>query len=80
MSYSEDPTQGLEHGTAAGEDPTGAGAADSTPDPTQGAPLAGRASEDPTQGVEVGEGAYEDPTLGEELGSVPGDDPMAPAT
>jgi hypothetical protein len=80
MSFSEDPTQGLERGAAAGEDPVGTGAADTTMDPTQGDDVVGPSSEDPTQGVERGETAYEDPTQGEELGSRPGEDPMAPAT
>ena len=36
MSFSEDPTQGTEQGAAAGEDPAGSGAADTTADPTGG--------------------------------------------
>jgi hypothetical protein len=75
MSFSEDPTQGIEHGATAGEDPAGSGAADTTADPTGGAVV----GEDPSQGSEVGEGAYEDPTQGDELGAAPGEDPMAPS-
>ncbi len=75
MSFSEDPTQGIEQGAAAGEDPAGSGTPDTTADPTAG----GVVGEDPTQGSEVGEGAYEDPTQGDELGAAPGEDPMAPS-
>jgi hypothetical protein len=77
MSFSEDPTQGREHGAAAGDDPTGAGGAEVSIDPTQANEARGPAFEDPTQGVEGGEAAFEDPTQG---GSRPGEDPTAPAT
>jgi hypothetical protein len=66
MSFSEDPTQGIEHGEAAGEDPAG--------------PVAPDSSTDPTQGGERGEQEYEDPTQGGEIGAAPGEDPMAPST
>ena len=75
MSFSEDPTQGIEQGAAAGEDPAGSGAADSTADPTGGAEVGEQPYEDPTQGSEVGEGAYEDPTQGDELGAARGRGP-----
>ena len=68
MSFSEDPTQGIEHGAAAGEDPAGSGAPDSTADPTQGAEVGEQPYEDPTQGAEVGESAYEDPDPGRRAG------------
>jgi hypothetical protein len=79
MSFSEDPTQGVEHGSAAGEDPAGPGAPDSSADATQGKQPGEQPYDDPTQGREVGEDAREDPTQGGELGSSPGEDPMAPA-
>jgi hypothetical protein len=79
MSFSEDPTQGAEHGGAAGEDPAGSEAADTTGDPTQGTQVGERLYEDPTQGSEVGEAEYEDPTQGAEVGFRPGEDPMAPS-
>ena len=79
MSFSEDPTQGITHGAAAGEDPAGAGAPDSTADPTQGDEVGEQVYEDPTQGIEVGEGADEDPTQGAERGALAGEDPTAPA-
>jgi hypothetical protein len=80
MSFSEDPTQGIEHGAAAGEDPLGAGAGGSTADPTQGSEVGEQPYDDPTQGIEIGEAPHEDPTQGEELGSRPGEDPSAPAS
>ncbi len=80
MSFSEDPTQGAEHGAAEGEDPVGSAAGDSSIDPTRGDEVGEQADEDPTQGVERGEAEYEDPTQGGELGSSPGEDPMAPAS
>ena len=55
MSFSEDPTQGTEHGEAVGEDPAGPAAPESTTDPTQGAEVGEQPYEDPTQGAEVGE-------------------------
>ena len=78
MSFSDDPTQGIERGTVAGEDPVGAITPDSTVDPTRGAEVGERPYEDPTQGAELGAAAYEDPTQGAELGSLPGEDPTAP--
>jgi len=78
MSFSEDPTQGIEEGAAGGEDPAGAGAADTTADPSGGIEVGEQPYEDPSQGSEVGESAYEDPTQGDERGSAPGEDPMAP--
>ena len=93
MSFSEDPTQGIERGAAAGEDPAGSEAADVTIDPSQGREVGEQpdedptrggergegAYEDPTQGGEPGEGAYEDPTQGAEVGSSPGEDPLSPS-
>jgi hypothetical protein len=80
MSFSEDPTQGTERGAAAGEDPEGPGAPDSTIDPTLGAERGEQEYEDPTQGGEIGQAQYEDPTQGGEIGSAAGEDPMAPST
>jgi hypothetical protein len=79
MSFSEDPTQGIEHGATGAEDPAGGGAADVTADPTGGTEVGEQPYEDPSQGSEVGETPYEDSTQGEELGSAPGEDPMAPS-
>jgi len=79
MSFSEDPSQGIERGAAAGEDPAGSEAADVTMDPTQGAEVGEQPNEDPTQGGGMGEQAYEDPTQGTEVGSSPGEDPLAPS-
>jgi hypothetical protein len=80
MSFSEDPSQGIEQGAAASEDPAGSGVADTTADPTGGAEVGEQLYEDPSQGSEVGEGEYEDPTQGEERGALQGEDPMAPST
>jgi len=79
MSFSEDPTQGIEHGAPAGEDPAGPGAPDSSTDPTLGEERGEREYEDPTQGAEIGQAEYEDPTQGGEIGAAPGEDPMAPS-
>jgi hypothetical protein len=79
MSFSEDPSQGIERGAAAGEDPAGSEVADVTMDPTQGAEVGEQPDEDPTQGGGMGEQAYEDPTQGTEVGSSPGEDPLAPS-
>lgn len=79
MSFSEDPSQGIERGAAAGEDPAGPEAADVTMDPSQGTEVGEQPYEDPTQGGELGEQAYEDPTQGAEVGSNPGEDPLAPS-
>ena len=73
------PTQGRERGAVAGEDPVGAGAADSAPDPTQGVEVGEQPYEDPTQGIEPGAAAHEDPTEGSEVGSRPGEDPTEAA-
>jgi hypothetical protein len=80
VSFSEDPTQGIEQGATGGEDPAGSGAADSTADPSGGIEVGEQSNEDPSQGSEVGEGEYEDPTQGDELGAGAGEDPMAPST
>ena len=77
MSFSEDPTQGIERGATPDEDPVGPGEPDFTEDPTQG--VGAQPGEDPTQGAEEGEDPYEDPTQGAQLGSRPGEDPMAPS-
>lgn len=77
MSFNEDPTQGIEHGSIPGEDPVGGRAADTSIDPALGREVGEQPYEDPTQGTELGAGAYEDPTQGAELGSLPREDPTA---